>query len=405
MDSVPEKRKLQMPDIKQKRRKLTDKALKSRQKEFIKLLKSLDKSQLADACDIVERLYPKGVALKPNGKKTIRTVKITKVSKLEEIMNHIEVMRSTNLSEIPMALRRHREYQLRATVDGQNCYRVFIMSGANSLHDLSRACMVVFHWMPNQKQSIFKWKTNGGQPFGNFELRKEIMEKLKNRTALQKVSIAETFKALDDKITWFYGDRRIIISCDGVTPGKDKIARGLPRCCGGEGVGPPHMEALKNTWHGSWEQDDVLTINECFLGDRFRKDGFKTYSEYDLDKGSALRRTAPFFDQNRNLLTPFTERRFFFPPIDPDMSEKFAWRFLFRVVRKAEVREGLDMASQFLCGLDQDTKVYVDKVDLITRRARICHPVTGWVYLRGVKGKRVLQEVKHVRDNEESYKF
>lgn len=264
--------------------------------------------------------------------------------------------------------------------------------------------MVVLNWMPNQRVAIFKWKSNGGHPFGNFETRSELMKRMTNRTKLQEICIAEVFNHIKETITWRYGDRVCTISCMGVTPGKDKISRGLPRCCGGEGVGAPHLENLRAAWKPTWGLNQLLEINECFLGDRFTRDGFKSYSEFELDPGSATRRTAAFFDDKGDLLTPFTEKQFFYPPITEEVAAN-AWKFVFRVVRKAEVREHLDPASAFLCGLDVDTKVQVDKVDLVLRRARIVSPVQGWLYLRDHRGKRILQEIKHVRDNEESYKF
>lgn len=403
MNLVRKKRVLEIPEFNEpKRRKVGDKELKKRQKQFIILLKSLSREKLAQACDLVAQIYPPGVVTKKNGKRTIRPGAVKRTSKIEELMNAIEVMRSTNLSEIPISLRKHREYQLKLEIQNRQVSRLVIVKGGNSLHDISRIAMVLFSWLP--RSTPFKWRSNEGQAFGSFECREEINKKMINRTALKNISIAEVFNALSDVAIWKYGDKRIEVSCQGVTPGKDKIHRGLPRCVGGNNPGLPHLDTLLTQWKATWQQEDVVAMNEIFLGDRFVRDGFKEYSEYDVDKSAALRRCAPFFTDSATLLHPFTERYHFFPPMDPGLLTQ-TWHYTFRVVRKAEVRAYEEIASDFLCGIDVDTRVIADKIHLSTKRAHIISPVNGWVFLRDPKGKRILQEIKHVRDNEESYKF
>jgi len=66
------KRVLELPEFKKAKRQKTesDKALKKRQIEFVKLLKSLTKEELDQACLIVENMYPRAVKSRSNGKKT-----------------------------------------------------------------------------------------------------------------------------------------------------------------------------------------------------------------------------------------------------------------------------------------------------------------------------------------------
>jgi len=403
---LPQKRVLKMPKFSKPKRQKTDAKieLKRKQKEFVKLLKSLDKTILQQAVELVGGIYPAAVQKKRGGKKTIRVGLIRKASRIEELMNSIECLRTKNLKEVPLNLRKHREYQLRISIEGRNVWRAVVVSGANTLHDLSRVCMVSFHWMPAQTSAVFRYKNNTGQPFGEFSVRKEVDEQITNRTSFQKFSVAEVFLEVGASIKWKYGDKAIKITCEGVTPGRDKIARGLPRCVGGEGIGPPHLESLKSTWRPTWDQDTILVLNETFLGDRFIRDGFKKTSEFELDQHSAIRRCCPFFNEKGDLLKPFTDKVFMYPPMDPSFLGR-AFHFKMRCVRKAEVREGMDPASNFLCGLDMDSKVIVDEINVLERRARLIHPVKGWVYTRTPEGKRILQEVKHVRDNDESYKI
>eukprot|EP00494_Astrolonche_serrata_P032631 UN32900 len=215
------------------------------------------------------------------------------MGKIEELLNAVEVLKGDrDLKEIPLHFLKHREYQFKCSID-EKCWRSVVVSGNNSLHDLSRVCMVIFNWIPNMAGK-YKYKSNKGQPFGEFKCREEITERITNRTSLQNICLAEVFEAVNYSIIWKYGDKTIKISCQGVTPSRDKIVRGLPRCVGGEVAAPPHVDALKRTWKSKWDTDTLLEINELFLGDRFVRDGFKTYSEFSLDKSSALRRCAPF---------------------------------------------------------------------------------------------------------------
>jgi len=317
-------------------------------------------------------------------------------------MNAIEVLRSRDLTDIPLHIRKHREYQLKLAVEGEDCYRIVIVRGGSSLHDLSKSIMVVYNWLP--KSTKFKYRTNTGSSFGEFKIREEINEKLVNRTSLQSVCIAEAFNHVTDVCEWSFAERVIKIHCMGVTPAKDKINRGLPRCCGGQGVGPPHSENLRSLWRPTWTQNDLMDINEMFLGQRFTRDIFKLVTEYELDQSSALRRCAPFFDDRGNLLRPFTSREFMFDPIEKDMYPE-VWKFTFRVVRKCSVRELADPSSDFLCGIEVDKRVIVDIVHVETKRAHIIEPVVGWVHLRDRKRRRILQEIKHATDNDESFKF
>lgn len=232
--------------------------------------------------------------------------------------------------------------------------------------------------------------------------KKKIKDLVNERSNLKKISIAEVFMKLQELLEWSYGDQNIQIKCMGVTPGKDLINRALPRCVGGIGLGPPHINALSTNWHPKWSLQTILTINETFLGDRFVRDTFKKSTEFQLDSNSALRRQCPFFDDKNRLLKPFTEDIFTFGPMIKEQLTE-AWKYKFRCVRKAEVRNSFDPVSDFICGLDVDTKVIVNAIK--SNRAHIIEPIQGWVWTRDPRGKRILQEIKYVRDNAESFLF
>jgi len=367
------------------------------------MLKLLTKTQLSQACYIVEEIYSSAVIKKSNGKKVICPGMVKKTSKLEELMNLIEVLQDKNLKDVPLNLRKYREYQFKLTCSGKSIWRICILCGMNTIHDLSRVIMVCFNWMPAQRAAIFKWRSNQGSPFGFFKsTKKELKNIINNRINFKKLSIAEVFIKFQEVLEWFYGDQRIQIKCMGVTPGKDLINRALPRCVGGIGLGPPHINALCTNWRPQWNIQTILGINETFLGDRFIRDIFKKSTEFQLDSNSALRRQCPFFDDKKQLLKPFTENIFTFGPMLHEQLTE-AWKYKFRCVRKAEVRNGFDPAADFICGLDVDTRVIVNIVK--ANRAHIILPINGWVWTRDPRGKRILQEIKYVRDNAESFLF
>jgi len=99
-----------------KRRRLDNDLVRRRQKEFTKVLKATKKCYLKDVLEKIREVAPKGIKKKPNGKRTISAPGIKSPEALLTLINFCESFRCRDISQVDMAIRKNREWQLVATI-------------------------------------------------------------------------------------------------------------------------------------------------------------------------------------------------------------------------------------------------------------------------------------------------
>jgi len=398
-----------------KKQKVDPSVLLSKQKQFIHLLKVMKKKDLVAITRKIAEVAPRGVRLKANGKKALAVKNITSLAHLETLMSYCEGFRALDVSKMSYELRHLREWQLMAELEqpeepqdqkeekrmetpspeyGQYaCWRRVVVSGSSTLHDLTKVIAKSFGWLAEDSGKAhgrFDWHKNTGKAVGMFHsddpaLQSQLLSKMK----LQGHQILDVFLKRGCFLTWKFGDHKVKVSLEGVSPGGDPLKRELPRLIGGQGAAPAYIHTLRHHWTSSWGIEELFRINVEMLCERHFTDGFKVVEEWEKCRSTALRRCGPIVDKEGEVLQPWSQKEYLYEPFTmADRSITWHWRFT--VETKCNVYEKAGQGSIISC-LPEGTEITCDKFSV--GWLHMIKPFEGWCTIRNAKEIRQLMPI------------